>query len=88
MNKNESYEANAVKLFVELYGWVYTYGEQILNDSHHSIEVTLRWCNLTTEVERKAKALHRACQTEVTKRAWRKALDMKVKFNDIRNGKH
>lgn len=84
-NKNESYEAHAIKLFVELYGWVYTIGERVLEDDIIRQDIITRWIGLTTNLERKALRLHKAVNNKTTLRAWKRALELKVEFN---NRKH
>lgn len=80
-------ESKAITLFVELYGWIYTYGDNVLKDDFHSMQVLNRWCGLTTELEKKAKQLHNAIRSEITKRAYVKALRLKIKFRELKNEK-
>lgn len=82
MKKNDSLEAHAIKLFVELYGWVYTVGERVLEDDIISQDIVLRWIGLTTNLERKAKQLYNAVPCDTTKRGWVRALELKTQFND------
>lgn len=82
MKKNNSLESHAIKLFVELYGWVYTVGERVLEDDIISQDVVMRWIGLTTKLEREAKKLYNAVPCDTTKRGWKRALELKIQLND------
>ena len=87
MKKNDSLEAHAIKLFVELYGWVYTVGERVLEDGIIRQDIVMRWIGLTTKLEREAKKLYNAVPCDTTKRGWVRALELKTQFNDKQHPK-
>lgn len=86
--RGDTLEERAIKLFVERYGWIYTVGGNVLKDELIHTDILNRWIGLTIQLEKEAKKLYNAVPCEQTKRGWKRALEMKVKFYDRRNRKH
>lgn len=85
--RSDTLEERAIKLFVECYGWIYTVGGNVLKDEFIHTDILNRWIGLTIQLEKEAKKLYNAVPCEQTKRGWKRALEMKVKFYDRRNCK-
>lgn len=70
----------AIKTFAELYKHHYETIELLIEDNHFSKGEYFNWYSRAKTLERKAKELHETCETEQSKRAYVKALRLRIKL--------
>ena len=75
-------EARAIILHGEVYGWIYKGAETVLEDKNVSMRVLFQWAQRLSYLCEKSRDLHKAVQTEQSKRAWKRALELKVKIKE------
>lgn len=75
-------ESKAIILHGEVYGWIYTGAETVLEDTCVSIHVLLLWESRLGVLCNKSRNLHKAVQTTQSKRAWKRALELRIKVKE------
>lgn len=75
-------ESKALILHGEVYGWLYNGAQTVLEDDCVSIHVLLLWESRLGVLCDKSRDLHKAVQTEQSKRAWKRALELKIKVKE------
>lgn len=71
---------NAVRLFAEVNGWLYTGAETTLNDKYKSINVLMLWESRLNKLSNDARKLMMTCETNQSIRAYKKAIELKYAF--------
>lgn len=75
-------ESKAIILHGEVYGWIYNGAETVLEDSCVSIHTLLLWESRLGNLCDKSRDLHKAVQTAQSKRAWKRALELRIKVKE------
>lgn len=75
-------ENRALILHGEVYGWLYNGAKTVLEDTCVSIHTLLLWESRLGVLCDKSRELHKAVQTEQSKRAWKRALELRIKVKE------
>ena len=86
MDKNiKYYKGKAFKLFTELNNWKYIALKEMLNVSviNYSLnEATLsKWWNISIQLEKDAKELYEALESELSGRAYKRAVELRKMYD-------
>lgn len=77
-----TYESKALILHGEVYGWLYNGAQTVLEDDCVSIHILLLWESRLGVLCDKSRDLHKAVRTEQSKRAWKRALELRIKVKE------
>lgn len=75
-------ESKALILHGEVYGWLYNGAQTVLEDDCVSIHILLLWESRLGVLCDKSRDLHKAVRTEQSKRAWKRALELRIKVKE------
>lgn len=75
-------ESRAIKLHGEVFGYLYNGAQTILDDKRVSVSVLYDWCKRMDQLCYRSMELHKAVGTEQSKRAYTRALELKIKLKD------
>lgn len=75
-------ESKALILHGEVYGWLYNGAQTVLEDYCVSIHILLLWESRLGVLCDKSRDLHKAVRTEQSKRAWKRALELRIKIKE------
>lgn len=75
-------ENRALILHGEVYGWLYNGAQTVLEDTCVSIHTLLLWESRLGVLCNKSRDLHKAVQTAQSKRAWKRALELRIKVKE------
>lgn len=75
-------EGRAIKLHGEVFGYLYRGAQTVLEDKRVSVSVLYDWCKRMDGLCYRSMQLHKAVRTEQSKRAYTRALELKIKLKD------
>lgn len=74
--------AKAIQLHAEVNGWLYNGAKTVLEDQNVSVHVLLLWLSRMEELTKRSRELHKAVDNDLSKRAWKSALELKIKIGE------
>lgn len=79
----DDFKRACVILFASLHGWKYRAIKQVADSKFYDRDLFLRWFKIAQDLESKSREIALACENEDSIRAWKKAMVLREKMEEI-----